>query len=145
MKFNIIYEASSGASKKYAASISDCSKVEYAHLLQDRNTSDLFDKDTDTNMWIRIPSIKALRCFLSAASDEIVEVSIILSELNVSFNQSLQPSSESGENPEKTVDFTHRIVNKRLNYTEISKHDGGLAGNSSKSIPINSLSDIMAD
>ena len=145
MKFNISYEASSGASEEYIVSISDCSKIEFSHLLQDHNSCDLSDKDTDANMWIRIPSIKELRCFLSAASDETVEVSIILSGLNVPFNQSLQSSSKRVAKLEKAVDFAHRIVNKRLNYTEKSKHDGGSAGNSSKSITMDNVSDIMAN
>jgi hypothetical protein len=44
-------------------------------------------KDIDTDMWIRIPSIKVLHSFLSAVRDGTAEVSIIFSVLNASPNQ----------------------------------------------------------
>lgn len=144
MKFNIIYEDSSGASEKFVASITDYLKIEYDQLLQGRKMSNLFLKDTDTNMWIRIPSIKVLRCLLSAVSDEVAAVSIIFSELDVSPNQSRQSSPGSGENPDEIDDFFHRVSRMRFDFKDESTLGGRSAANSLGPFTMNDVSDILA-
>jgi hypothetical protein len=103
MKFKIRYENSTGASEEYVISVTDYSTIEYGQLLRVHEICNVFLKDIDTNMWIRIPSVKVLRCFLSAVGDETVEVSIIFSESDVSPNQSRHSSPESSKNPDKSA------------------------------------------
>ncbi len=75
MNIKVCYENTNVDSDEYVVSVTDYTTIDYDQLLEGRENCNLYLKDNDTNIWIRIPSIKTLRLFLSAVIDEKTEVS----------------------------------------------------------------------
>ena len=107
MLFKVSYESARGVIDDYDVTVADFSTIGYDALLLGRNVCNIFLKDIDTRVWIRIPSLKVLRYFLSAFEDETTEVSIIFRERDGSPNR----SNHSGPSSNKS-DFTECAVNK---------------------------------
>ena len=94
-------------SDDYDVTVADFSTIGYDALLLGGNVCNIYLKDIDTRVWIRIPSLKVLRYFLSAFEDETTEVSIIFRERDGYPNR----SNHSGPSSNKS-DFTECAVNK---------------------------------
>ena len=107
MLFKVSYESARGVIEDYDVTVEDFSTIGYDALLLGRNICNIYLKDIDTLVWIRIPSLKVLRYFLSAFEDGTTEVSIIFRERDGSPNRSNHSGPSSNE-----TDFTECAMNK---------------------------------